>query len=282
MGMRRTVSLEDRFVATFSSAALQAGAVARRLQGQVEHRTKLGSSAEAEAVSVADLAAQDVLLLRLSEVLGECAVDAEEETESVACFPPADGDRPLLVIDPIDGSLSYLRGSDDYAVMGALLRGGSFRAAVIHFPPRGDLYWAVAGRGCYRRDADGRTQRVVLGSSPARVLVPPRVPAEVRRRVEALGYEVQQSRCSAIDASAPVVGRAIASVNHEAPDRRRAIGFLLVREAGGVVVTESGVWSGEDPDAGHRIGAHAIAASEVLARRLLGATRDAASPIAPR
>ena len=60
-------------------------------------------------------------------------------------------------------------------------------------------------------------------------------------------YEVALSRCSAVDSSAPATKRAAAAVSPGRPCRRRAIGFLLTREAGGVVKIGGREWQGEDP-----------------------------------
>jgi hypothetical protein len=59
---------------------------------------------------------------------------------------------------------------------------------------------------------------------------------------------VEVSRCSAVDASAPALGRAKAGVAEGRADRRRTIGFLLTLEAGGHVVYGDRAWNGEDPD----------------------------------
>ncbi len=59
------------------------------------------------------------------------------------CFPPEDGHRPLIIIDPIDGTLNYYRGSDDYAVMAALCREELYQAAVVYFPAPHTMYWTT-------------------------------------------------------------------------------------------------------------------------------------------
>ena len=262
----------SRFLQVFRAAARQAGAMARHLQGEVRDLGKTGHSAESSALSAVDLAAQDVLLYRLAESLAHVAVDTEEDTEAVSLFPPESPGAPVMVIDPIDGSLSYLRGSRDYAVMGALAAGGSYRAAAIHFPARDVTVWAASSVGCFRVRGRGEPERVHMRHLPDLVLVPPRTPEPVRARIGELGYEVELSRCSAVDASAPALGRATGSANVRPPDRRRAIGFLLVTEAGGSVQFSDRPWRGEDPDAeGAPDGAHALADTPERARALLDA-----------
>jgi fructose-1,6-bisphosphatase/inositol monophosphatase family enzyme len=260
------------FVEVFLAAARQAAAVARSLQGEVRRRSKPGGgSPEAEALSAADLACQELILLRLAESLPDVAMDAEEDTPALDLFAPASPGRPLIVLDPIDGSRNYLDGSDDYAVMAAWIEEGHYRASVVHFPVQRVSYWAVQGGGCHRRDDRGPAERVAIGGLPPRLLVPPRMRPAARRRLRRFGDEVLTSRCSAVDATAPVIGRARASINMRGPDRRRAIGFLLTLEAGGAVMfRDHRPWCGEDPaGAGWAGAAHAVADSPGAAVALL-------------
>lgn len=237
-----------QFVHTMRVAALQAGAVARRLQGQVEHGKKAapGGSPESEALTAVDLATQDVVLYLLADALPDVAVDAEEDTETVRLFPPAGPDRSEVVLDPVDGTLSYLLGSMDYAVMGALIQGGRFAASVAAFPAHGELLWAVAGEGCYAQPERARPERVRVTESTPHVLVSPKTPERWQAALRDAGYEVAMSRCSAVDSAAPALGRGCA-VYGGRPDRRRALPFLLTLEAGGAVLFGDRVWAGEDP-----------------------------------
>lgn len=269
-GSQGSETTARRFVDVLCAAAWQAGAVAQHLQGHVRNVGKQSSGTpESDALSVADLATQDVLLLRLAESFAGIAVDAEEDTKIVQRFVPAAPHRPLIVLDPIDGSLNYLDNSPDYAVMGALIEHDRYLASVVHFPALDATYWAVRGGGCHRREPGGGDTPVKLDVLPSTVLIPPRLDSAARQRLEAEALTVEVSRCSAVDASAPVMGRALGSVHPGSADRRRAIGFLLVTEAGGCVRFADGIWEGEDPEASRRRGAHAVARDEKLARALL-------------
>jgi fructose-1,6-bisphosphatase/inositol monophosphatase family enzyme len=242
------VQVEQRFVEVFRIAALQAGAVAMRLRGRVAHERKGGhGTLEGSAVSAADLATQDVILYALHAYLPGVAVDAEEDTDTRRLFPPEGPGRPLVVVDPIDGSLNYLRGSDDFAVMGSLVREGRFTASLIYFPVHGTTVWAVRGEGCWREDAGGERRRIGVAGAPDVVMVTPRSPRRWRTRLTDVAPEVVVSRCSAVDSSAPALGRARGAISEGLPDRRRAIGYLLTTEAGGVVTLGGTRWRGEDP-----------------------------------
>jgi fructose-1,6-bisphosphatase/inositol monophosphatase family enzyme len=238
----------ERFLEVFRLAAWQAGAVARRLQGRVEAGIKEGqSSPEAAALSSADLATQDVLLLALRDALPDTAVDAEEETELAGAFPAEGSGRSVVVVDPIDGSFGYLRGSPDYAVMAGWLEGNAYRAALAYFPAWDETYWALQGAGCWRRRGGGEAEKIVVGEGGARLLVPPGLPESTRRALATTGLELVVNRCSAVDGVAPLAGRAAASIAWGGPDRRRGIALFLALTAGATVRVGSQPWDGEDP-----------------------------------
>ncbi len=240
----------ERFVEVFRVAALQAGQVARYLQGQVEKREKAGEvTAEGAALTAVDLATQDVILHQLWAAAPHLRVDAEEDTEFVARFQGAASDAPLVVIDPVDGTLNYTLGSKDYAVMGALLVAGFYEAAVVAFPAYGELYSAIRGQGAWIERTFGARERLVASPPPSeRVLVSPRVPEAARGRLAAVYPEVTVSRCSAVDASIVALGRGRAAVSEGRSDRRRAVGYLISLECGGVTWHGDRPWRGEDPD----------------------------------
>lgn len=236
------------FIEVFRLAALQAGCVARHLQGKVRVEQKEGErTPEGAALTAVDLATQDVILHGFAEAFPGAAMDAEEDTPAVHLFDHPREGAPLIVLDPVDGTLNYTRGSDDYAVMGALIDAGRYQAALIHFPVYETTCWAVAGQGCFVERARGQPERVRLGELPDSILVAPGVPQSWRARLESLASDIVVSRCSAVDSSSPVLGRGRAAVSEKRADRRRALGFVLTVEAGGVVYFGDRRWELEDP-----------------------------------
>lgn len=263
----------ERFIEVMRLAALQAGAVAVHLQGEVRQHHKSGASAESQALTAVDLATQDVILHQLHASFPDVAVDAEEDTDLVSLFPPQDEGRPVVILDPIDGTLNYTRRSPDFAVMGALLDGGKFVAAVLHFPVPGSTLWAIRSAGAWMQLDREKPIRLMRPEAPDRVLVSPHLPHDWSDALRREGLEPEVSRCSAVDAVVAALGRGKASVVHGRPDRRRAIGFLVTTESGGAVLFGDDVWDGEDPEEHwpdeHR--PHVVADSLPLGRRLVQA-----------
>lgn len=243
------MSLADTFLRWAPVASRQAGHVARQFQGKVEN---LGKSAhgtpESEALTAVDLACQEVFLELLCKELPEVAIDAEEDTRLSAQAPPESPDRPLLVLDPLDGTLSYLSGSDDWAVMSALVEGGRFAASYLEFPALDRSVWATAGGGCWYREGAKAPIRVRgFGELPTRLLCGAWFPSPGCDALSALGFEVVSSRCSAVDATAPILGRGMGSVSRYRIDRRHAIGLFASLVAGASVSFGAYRWQGEDP-----------------------------------
>ncbi|MBI4776022.1 MAG: hypothetical protein HY788_17915 [Deltaproteobacteria bacterium] len=237
-----------RFIDVFRLAALQAGWVTRRLQGEVRFKAKKGEkSPERAALTSVDLAAQDIILLLLHEAFPDVNMDAEEETDTLGLFPGIDPQRPTIVVDPVDGTLNYSEGSQDYAVMGGWIEAGVFRSALVHFPHLGETCWAWQGHGRRLEKSGNTPEKASIGRLPARVLVTSGVSEKRCEALRSIGLEVIRTRCSAVDTTAPITGRAAAALSYGRPDRRRAIGCFLTLEAGGVLWTDDRWWSGEDP-----------------------------------
>jgi fructose-1,6-bisphosphatase/inositol monophosphatase family enzyme len=238
-----------RFLDRFRLAARQAGRLAVHLQREVSNIGKPGRSREAEALTAADLAAQEVILLLMHDAFPGVAVDAEEETAMVSRFPAEQEALPVIALDPIDGTYNYARGSQEYAVMGGWLEAGRFLAAVVHFPAWERTCWASRQGGCWLEQGWSSPEPARPQGASDVVLVPPHVPDRWRRRLQEEGFHLQTSRCSAVDATAPVTGRGAASVSVGPTSRRRPTGLFVSLMAGCTVLGGDRAWQGEDPPA---------------------------------
>jgi myo-inositol-1(or 4)-monophosphatase len=67
-----------------------------------------------------------------------------EETEDTAARL---GAERVFIVDPIDGTRSFIEGSDSWAHSLAVAEGGVVIAAVVYLPMRDKLYAAAAGQG---------------------------------------------------------------------------------------------------------------------------------------
>jgi len=107
-------------------------------------------------VTEADRAVEAALRERLAQARPGDAVLGEELADT-----PGEGHR-RWIIDPIDGTASYLRGMPTWSTLIALQEGGEEVVGVVAMPALGRRWWARRGAGAF---ADGR--RVAVSSVAA-------------------------------------------------------------------------------------------------------------------
>ena len=216
----------------------QAMAAARWLEGRVHNVGKPDQPTEAKAaLTEGDCVSQEVLVTALAEHFPHVALDAEEDTPAVKSF--AANDSPYTVrVDPIDGTLRYLRGDGLYAIIVGLEREGLVEAALVAVPQEDVLVRAVRGGGAEVSAAGGRFSPLRLHEGGSRVLVSHGVPDEVTQRLRTGGTHVTLAAGGAIGVAPALAGTRGAlrmSAEPTGVSRRGWIAALAVQEAGGVV-----------------------------------------------
>ena len=115
-----------------------------------------------DLVTVADLETEVFLTRRLtdllpgSQVLGEEAVYQAPETRKVL-----DGDAPVWIVDPVDGTANFANSNPRFAVVVALVVDGVTRAGWIHDPVPNRTIHAELGQGAWRGDTRLRVSEEV-------------------------------------------------------------------------------------------------------------------------
>lgn len=267
------------FVAALAPAVRQAAAIARALEGSVANRPKDGEATPTKAaLTIADTASQEALLVPLFERFPFVGIDAEEDTPTVRRFPAVDD--PLVVIDPLDGTLrSYLDARGPYAVIVGLVRGGRIDAGLVALPREGLFFDAARGRGAHAARAGGIPRPAAAHPNARRVIVSHEMPRAVREALHASGYESVTGAGGAI-AVAPLVPGVCGGLRlATAPggiSRRGRIGALITQEAGGAALDQDGKPFPGELDAPAR--ALAVASTDAQARELLDALAAAERP----
>lgn len=93
---------------------------------------------------LAELRLTDALtaLLPGSAVVGEEAVHADP-----AVYGALEGDAPVWIVDPVDGTRQFVHGDPGFCTLVALVRGGETLASWTYAPALGELAIAVLGDG---------------------------------------------------------------------------------------------------------------------------------------
>ncbi len=199
------MATDDTLLAVAAELAKRAGAaiLSVRARGFV-----VDTKEDRSPVTEADRAAEAIILEGLRRATPEIAVFAEEE---MAAEGVQAGTRPdcYWLVDPLDGTREFARGTDDFTVNIGLVRDGRAVLGAVAVPALGELFCGIIGVGAFKRDHAGE-RRIAA------------------RAVPAGGLAVLASRHYATDPRLAefLRGRHVATVNHLGS----AVKFLRVAE----------------------------------------------------
>ncbi len=221
-------------LATLSSVILRAGHEAVRLAATgFETHTKQDHS----PVTSADLAVNQMLRESLSAAFPEDGWLSEET--------PDNSDRlekkRVWIVDPIDGTRSFVRGLPEYCLSVALVENGLPMVAAIFNPSTGELFTAIRGQGMHLHHHADAGQPPF--SSPERPLALVN-PWELRvGRFQTLEPHMRCRPIGSIAYALALVaaGQADAAVTLDGGNEWDiAAGILLIEESGGYATAASG------------------------------------------
>lgn len=123
----------DSIALRLARIALEAGRLLREMEcAWIEKRLKDDGS----PTTAADMAAEELIIERLNEAWPGVPVVAEETASTVQ------PDHAFFLVDPLDGTKDYIRGTGEYSVNIALVRDGRPIAAVVAAPALGSIWIA--------------------------------------------------------------------------------------------------------------------------------------------
>lgn len=191
-----------------------------------------------DLVTVADLEAEAFLTRRLvdllpgSRVLGEEAVYQDPQTRDVL-----DGDAPVWIVDPVDGTANFVRGVPKFGVIVALVRHRRTQAGWILDPLADRLYTARAGAGAW---CDGRRLRITARGRKGLKTLSGCISRRMAERKRHLFGEITQQGSAAHDYMSLAEGRLDFRLFRLLNPWDHAAGVLMVEEAGGYARLLSG------------------------------------------
>ncbi|MFH0298843.1 3'(2'),5'-bisphosphate nucleotidase CysQ [Bradyrhizobium sp. 31Argb] len=132
-----------RDAALLAETVREAGALALSLfRTELKNWIKGASS----PVSEADIAVNDLLEQRLRSATPDYGWLSEESADDQARL----GKRLVWIVDPIDGTRSYLAGREDWCVSVALVENASPVLAAVFAPATAEFFFAARGQGTTR------------------------------------------------------------------------------------------------------------------------------------
>ncbi len=144
---------DHRNLKSYLEFAMETAYVAGRLTlGYFQTGTTAEFKSDDTPVTVADKKAEELIRNRIYAVYPDHSVIGEEYGET-----PAGASEYCWIIDPIDGTKSFMRGVPLYAVLIALEVQGRVDVGVVYFPALNEMVSAATGHGCW---LNGRRARV--------------------------------------------------------------------------------------------------------------------------
>lgn len=221
-----------RDAALLTEAVREAGALALSL-----FRTELRNwiKGKSSPVSEADIAVNDLLERRLRDATPDYGWLSEESVDD-----PARLDKRLVwIVDPIDGTRSYLAGLDDWCVSVALVDGATPVLGAVFVPVTDEFFFATRGAGATRNGA-------VIRTAPGARLDPARIVGP-KPLIERLGSALEAGKIHprigslALKICRAAEGRLdVAFAGGQSRDWDLAAADLIVHEAGGAMTALTG------------------------------------------
>ncbi len=108
--------------------------------------------ADESPVTEADRRAEALILERLGKRFPKIPVISEEAASDGAL--PATAPKKFFLVDPLDGTKGFIRGTESFTVNIGLVDGGKPIAGAVAAPATGQL-WFTTGEGAFRRKVKG-------------------------------------------------------------------------------------------------------------------------------
>ena len=227
-------------------------------------------SGHRDVVTEYDRRVQALLMERFSAAVPEARFFCEENDRHDDLHAPE-----VFVIDPIDGTMNFVRGFGHSCISAAYLRGGVPTAAAIYNPYLDEMFTALSGGGAFLNgrpirvsDAPLSESVVACGTSPYSMELADRGFALMKAAYLA-SLDIRREGSAALDLCSAAAGRAGVYFELGLSLWDYAAGMLIVQEAGGVCCTIEGKAMPLDPSR-----PSGVAGGERAVRELLALARE--------
>lgn len=198
-------------------------------------------SSRRDVVTEYDRRVQALLMQRLRGAVPDACFFCEEQEKK----DDISADH-LFVIDPIDGTMNFVRGFHHSCISVAYAERGELKAAAIYNPYVDEMFTATRGGGAFLNgrpihtdDAPLKETIVCFGTTPYDVALAPRCFALAQKAFEEC-LDVRREGSAALDLSSVAAGRAGLYFELALSPWDYAAGMLIAREAGCICCTLEG------------------------------------------
>lgn len=151
--------LDDAFLDHALEIALAAArAAGERIAQHFRHGVAVEIKPDATPVTIADREAEDIIRDALKQAFPDHAVLGEERGR--------EGESDFLwLVDPLDGTKSFVRGTPFFSTQIALMHAGELVLGVSHAPLYGETMWARRGGGAFLAGTSTDARRVHVANT---------------------------------------------------------------------------------------------------------------------
>ncbi|MEW6721367.1 MAG: inositol monophosphatase family protein [Thermodesulfobacteriota bacterium] len=240
--------MENRELLAFAEdVARGAGEILRRNFGR---RQKIHFKGEIDLVTEVDRESERYILGRIRERFPDHGILSEESPERTSPSPYR------WIVDPLDGTTNYAHGYPCFCVSVGVEREGEMAAGAVYDPLLDEMYAATAGGGAFR---NGERIAVSEISDLRKALLATGFAYDVRlsadnnfdyfRAFVFTGQAIRRDGSAALDLCYVASGRFDGFWELKLKPWDTAAGFLILREAGGIVTRlDGGAYDLHQPD----------------------------------
>lgn len=198
-------------------------------------------SGHRDVVTAYDRQIQDLLIRRFTEILPDARFFCEENDRHDDLHA-----EEVFIIDPIDGTMNFVRGFHHSCVSAALMRHGTICAAAVYNPYADEMFSALLGEGALLNGRPIRVSGAPLSECVACVGTSPYDPNltdrsfTLMKAVFLAGLDIRREGSAELDLCSVAAGRAGLYFELGLSLWDYAAGMLIVQEAGGTCLTADG------------------------------------------
>ncbi|MFV0430911.1 MAG: 3'(2'),5'-bisphosphate nucleotidase CysQ [Alphaproteobacteria bacterium] len=135
---------------------LQAGETILEIYGQDDFKAITQWKDDHSPLTLADKAANDIIVAKLKELFPQDAILSEEEDDNLERL----NNPHCWILDPLDGTKEFIKRNGEFTINLALAIDGKAVWGMIYAPVLRTLYWAEAGQGAFKQIENGETASI--------------------------------------------------------------------------------------------------------------------------